>query len=65
MEEDFDVVNGGQDEDEDASDEADGEHGLDNINENSDRDVHSQCRKPRGLHCLLEMNGGKDRLREL
>ena len=42
MEEDFDVVNGGQDEDEDASDEADGEHDLDKVNENSDRDVHSQ-----------------------
>ena len=53
MEENFDVVNGGEDEDEDASDEADGEHGLDNINENSDRDVHSRLPEASRLPLLI------------
>ena len=63
MEQDLGVVNAGEDEDEDASDEADGEHGFEKINENCDCEVHS--RKRLGLQLLLEMNGSKDRLREI
>ena len=63
MEQDLGVVNAREDEDEDASDEADGEHGFEQVNENCDCEVHN--RKRLGLQLLLEMNGSKGRLREI
>ena len=42
MEQDLGVVNAGEDENEDASDEPDCEHGFEKINENSDDEFHSR-----------------------
>ncbi len=44
MEQDLGVVNAGEDEDEDASDEADGEHSFEQIDKNCDCKFHSRKR---------------------